>query len=90
MDAVARDTRRAKLESGRSRANTLPWLLKVIEDLYDARYAHDVAELEYLSGGDPDDADADDLFGAHPSPTSSTPSSGDSTAFVPRREGGGR
>ena len=51
-----------------ARQHPLPWLLKVIEDLYDARYAHDVAELEYLSGGDPDDADADDLFGAHPFP----------------------
>ena len=51
-----------------ARQHPLPWLLKVIEDLYDARYAHDVAELEYLSGGDPDDADPDDIFGAHPFP----------------------
>jgi allophanate hydrolase subunit 1 len=43
-----------------------PWLLKTIEDVYDSRYAHDVAELEYIAGGDPDDVE--EVIGAHPFP----------------------
>mmetsp|Transcript_6231 Transcript_6231/g.28098 ORF Transcript_6231/g.28098 Transcript_6231/m.28098 type:complete len:550 (-) Transcript_6231:60-1709(-) len=49
-----------------ARQHPLPWLLKTIEEMYDSRYAHDVAELEYIAGGDPDDAD--ELIGAHPFP----------------------
>ena len=29
-----------------ARQHPLPWLLKTIEEMYDSRYAHDVAELE--------------------------------------------
>ena len=56
-----------------ARQHPLSWLLKVIEDTYDARYAHDVAELEYIAG-DPDLApgefgiSAGDVIGEHPFP----------------------
>ena len=40
-----------------ARQHPLPWLLKQIEDIYDARYAHDVAELEAMAGADPDELD---------------------------------
>jgi hypothetical protein len=47
------------VESARAaRQHPLPWLLKQIEDIYDARYAHDVAELEAVAGADPDELDA--------------------------------
>ena len=49
-----------------ARQHQLPWLLKTIEEMYDSRYAHDCAELEFIAGGDPDDAD--ELIGAHPFP----------------------
>uniref|UniRef100_A0A7S0IHV9 Uncharacterized protein n=1 Tax=Micromonas pusilla TaxID=38833 RepID=A0A7S0IHV9_MICPS len=49
-----------------ARQHPLPWLLKTIEEMYDSRYAHDCAELEFIAGGDPDDAD--ELIGAHPFP----------------------
>ena len=49
-----------------ARQHPLPWLLKTIEDVYDSRYAHDVAELEYIAGGDPDDVE--EVIGAHPFP----------------------
>ena len=54
-----------------ARQHPLPWLLKTIEDLYDQRYAHDVAELEYVAGEglDPEMRGAvEDLMGAHPFP----------------------
>jgi hypothetical protein len=37
--------------------------------MYDSRYAHDVAELEYIAGeeGDPE-CDPSELMGAHPFP----------------------
>ena len=40
-----------------ARQHPLSWLLKQIEDIYDARYAHDVAELEAMAGADPDELD---------------------------------
>ena len=49
-----------------ARQHPLPWLLKTIEEMYDSRYAHECADLEFIAGGDPDDAD--ELIGAHPFP----------------------
>ena len=49
-----------------ARQHPLPWLLKQIEDIYDARYAHDVAELEAMAGEDPDELD--DVAGTLPFP----------------------
>ena len=44
--------------------------MKIIEDMYDSRYAHDVAELEYIAGGEGGDPECDpaELIGAHPFP----------------------
>ena len=49
-----------------ARQHPLPWLLKQIEDIYDARYAHDVCELEAMAGADEDELD--DAFRARPFP----------------------
>jgi len=52
-----------------ARQHPLTWLLKIIEDLYDSRYAHSVAELEYIAGGGDDpECDVKELMGAHPFP----------------------
>ena len=56
------------VESARAaRQHPLPWLLKQIEDIYDARYAHDVCELEAMAGADEDELD-DGFVRARPFP----------------------